>query len=54
MGAAPEDKSGIPEEHKNEDLVPALEDDVVEGHGIEEDDSADAAESLTVTGACFS
>jgi hypothetical protein len=37
---------------KNEELKPT--DDIVEGHGIEEDDSDDAAASdaLTITGCC--
>jgi hypothetical protein len=35
----------------NPDQAPS--DDDVQGHGIEEDDAADVAESFTVTGCCM-
>ncbi len=42
----------LPDNDALDPTAPVADDDV-EGHGIEEDDVSDAAEALTLTGACF-
>jgi hypothetical protein len=47
-------ESAMSESKKDDELNPTVDEDVVEGHGIEEDDADDAAglQSLTITGIC--
>ena len=50
MSATPEkDEQDV----SKDELNPSTDDDVVEGHGVEEDDAGDAAEEITITGICL-